>query len=270
LRGIVLRHTLDDWTTTSEVVAGFGTAGLSIDACLPKCSDGYGRFASKIDLVGQAKPETKTSLLCIKCSVSGQEYWDNNNSANYQINFRKKSRRHEQSTKDTTQAPSQLENRLRQSRKLAPATISAKRNVKITAIEPPVIDKLTKVTLSVNIQIFKDRYNFDAALSVSLGYSSELGDRGGHVLINSNAKRQGGDIFPNSPQASALLSLTSAEENKTVISPSKRVLLKFGRCVQNANERGCTSMGSSFIQRDTGKVLLCKFPKWTGILNELS
>lgn len=81
---VVVRFTLDYWKTTSEVVAEHHQ-----DSRQPK-HDGYDRFNFNIRLADQANLEAKTMFFCVKYSVNGQEYWDNNNSINFQVDFRKK------------------------------------------------------------------------------------------------------------------------------------------------------------------------------------
>lgn len=80
---VVARFTLDYWKTTSEVVAEY-----SNDARSPAI-DGCDRFNFHVKLSDQANIDNKTLLLCIRYSVNGQEYWDNNDGANYQIDFKR-------------------------------------------------------------------------------------------------------------------------------------------------------------------------------------
>jgi hypothetical protein len=82
---VVARFTLDYWKTTSEVVAEFNH-----DVRKKQKEDGYDRFNFNIKLADQANLESKTLLLCVRYQVNGQEYWDNNNSMNYQVDFSKK------------------------------------------------------------------------------------------------------------------------------------------------------------------------------------
>ncbi|KAJ4363451.1 hypothetical protein N0V83_009744 [Neocucurbitaria cava] len=82
---VVARFTLDYWKTTSEVVAEFNH-----DVRKKQKDDGYDRFNFNIKLADQANLESKTMLLCVRYSVNGQEFWDNNNSMNYQVDFSKK------------------------------------------------------------------------------------------------------------------------------------------------------------------------------------
>ncbi|KAI1003706.1 hypothetical protein K3495_g4502 [Podosphaera aphanis] len=81
---VVVRFTLDYWKTTSEVVAEYNQ-----DVRNP-IRDGYDRFNFNIKLSDQANLEAKTMFFCVKYCVKGMEYWDNNNSTNYQVDFHKK------------------------------------------------------------------------------------------------------------------------------------------------------------------------------------
>ncbi|KAI8942020.1 hypothetical protein NX059_000127 [Plenodomus lindquistii] len=85
---VVARFTLDYWKTTSEVVAEFNH-----DVRKKQKEDGYDRFNFNIKLVDQANLESKTLLLCVRYQVGGQEFWDNNNSMNYQVDFIKKAKK---------------------------------------------------------------------------------------------------------------------------------------------------------------------------------
>ncbi|KAF2270261.1 hypothetical protein CC78DRAFT_539499 [Lojkania enalia] len=85
---VVARFTLDYWKTTSEVVAEYNH-----DVRKKQTNDGYDRFNFNIKLADQANLDTKTLLLCVRYQVNGQEFWDNNNSINYQIDFDRKAKR---------------------------------------------------------------------------------------------------------------------------------------------------------------------------------
>jgi hypothetical protein len=87
---VVARFTLDYWKTTSEVVAEFNH-----DIRKKHKDDGYDRFNFNIKLADQANLESKTLLLCVRYQVNGQEFWDNNNSMNYQVDFTKKVKQRE-------------------------------------------------------------------------------------------------------------------------------------------------------------------------------
>jgi len=82
---VVARFTLDYWKTTSEVVAEYNH-----DVRHPKHADGRDRFNFNIKLADLANLEAKTMFFCVKYTVGGHEYWDNNNSTNFQVDFRKK------------------------------------------------------------------------------------------------------------------------------------------------------------------------------------
>jgi hypothetical protein len=87
---VVARFTLDYWKTTSEVVAEYNH-----DVRRKHKDDGYDRFNFSIKLADQANLESKTLLLCVRYQVNGQEYWDNNSSMNYQVDFAKKVKQRE-------------------------------------------------------------------------------------------------------------------------------------------------------------------------------
>lgn len=81
---VVCRFTLDYWKTTSEVVAEFS------HEIRPKVTrDGQDRFTFSIKLSDTANLEMKTLYFCIRYNVNGQEYWDSNGTANFQVDFRK-------------------------------------------------------------------------------------------------------------------------------------------------------------------------------------
>lgn len=82
---VVARFTLDHWKTTSEVVADFCN-----DVRRKHADDAYDRFVFSIKLDDQAHLENKTMVFCVRYNVNGQEFWDNNNSLNYQVDFSKK------------------------------------------------------------------------------------------------------------------------------------------------------------------------------------
>ncbi|KAJ6073246.1 hypothetical protein N7467_011331 [Penicillium canescens] len=81
---VTARFTLDYWRTTSEVAATF-----CHDVRRQQAVDGYDRFSFDIKLNDQANLESKTMFMCIRYNVGGQEYWDNNNTMNYQVDFHK-------------------------------------------------------------------------------------------------------------------------------------------------------------------------------------
>jgi hypothetical protein len=81
---VVCRFTLDYWKTTSEVVAEFS------HEIRPKVTRvSQDRFTFSIKLSDTTNLETKTLYFCVRYNVNGQEYWDSNNSNNFQVDFRK-------------------------------------------------------------------------------------------------------------------------------------------------------------------------------------
>jgi hypothetical protein len=84
---VTARFTLDFWKTTSEVTAEYNN-----DIRRGQRDDGYDRFNFSIKLEDQANLEKKTLFFCVRYSVKGQEYWDNNGSFNYQVDFRKRAK----------------------------------------------------------------------------------------------------------------------------------------------------------------------------------
>ena len=84
---IVARFTLDYWKTTSEVVAEY-----SHDIRKTQAFDGCDRFVFEIKLDAHANLESKTMFFCVRYQVGGSEYWDNNDSINYQVDFGKKTK----------------------------------------------------------------------------------------------------------------------------------------------------------------------------------
>ena len=84
---VVARFTLDYWKTTSEVVAEY-----SNDMRRKQQDDGYDRFDFSIKLEDQGNLEKKTLFFCVRYNVKGQEFWDNNGSFNYHVDFKRKAK----------------------------------------------------------------------------------------------------------------------------------------------------------------------------------
>lgn len=80
---VTARFTLDNWKTASELVAEFKR-----DIRQP-AKDGHNRFNFHVKLANQANLEGKTMFFYVRYLVEGQEYWDNNDSRNFQVEFRK-------------------------------------------------------------------------------------------------------------------------------------------------------------------------------------
>ena len=81
---VIARFTFDFWKTTSEVLCQY------CNDLRQKPQDGYDQFSFSIKLSDQTNIERKTMFICIRYQVNGQEYWDNNNSMNYQVDFTQK------------------------------------------------------------------------------------------------------------------------------------------------------------------------------------
>lgn len=96
-KSVVARFTLDYWKTTSEVVADYNN-----DVRRKQINDGFDRFVFSIKLEDQANLEKKTMFFCVRYRVNGQDYWDNNNSINYQVDFAKKPKETNQGTQGTS------------------------------------------------------------------------------------------------------------------------------------------------------------------------
>jgi len=208
---VVARFTLDYWKTTSEVVAEFNN-----DIRAPKHTDGHDRFNFNIKLADLANLEAKTMFFCVKYCVNGQEYWDNNNSTNYQIDFRKKAKA-QNGKKGIQGASSRPAHSLPRSNKKAPVTGKPKAVATFDDFdgfdEKYKFDKSGKlvddylgesstpirlkgvksaVTLSSeglrrsphpNGQAFGNRYDFGASLSAAINAAnSTLGDRSGLTM----------------------------------------------------------------------------------------
>ncbi|OTB13725.1 carbohydrate-binding module family 21 protein [Daldinia sp. EC12] len=84
-KSVVCRFTFDYWKTTSEVAAEFHHEIRPRDT-----EPGYDRFQFSLKLSDFANLEAKTLFFCIRYSVNGVDYWDNNDNVNFQVDFRKK------------------------------------------------------------------------------------------------------------------------------------------------------------------------------------
>ncbi|KAF4444416.1 hypothetical protein F53441_11141 [Fusarium austroafricanum] len=84
-KAVTCRFTLDYWKTTSEVAADYSHEIRPRETPL-----GHDRFTFSIKLADTANLESKTLFLCVRYTVNGQEYWDNNTNSNFQVDFRKK------------------------------------------------------------------------------------------------------------------------------------------------------------------------------------
>ncbi|KAF2003159.1 carbohydrate-binding module family 21 protein [Amniculicola lignicola CBS 123094] len=209
---VAARFTLDYWKTTSEVGAEYNH-----DVRKKQSTDGYDRFNFNIKLADQANLETKTMLLCVRYNANGQEFWDNNNSMNYQIDFAKKTK---QKAKSPTFGPAGAIPRSRhsppaprprsmpvgsldddfghsfdskpfefgQSRGDSPGgSIRLKTKSKRGSLFPDQAPRRNP-----NGTAFSTRYDFGASLSAALNNAqTALGDRSGLKVITSDKQNNG-------------------------------------------------------------------------------
>ncbi|KAK9340439.1 putative phosphatase regulatory subunit-domain-containing protein [Lipomyces starkeyi] len=86
MKWVAAKFTVDYWKTVSEVGADFTDV---LPGRLPRPPQGYDRFTFSIKLQDFSKLEHKTLFFCVRYNVNGEEYWDSNNSHNYQVEFRR-------------------------------------------------------------------------------------------------------------------------------------------------------------------------------------
>ncbi|PVH82468.1 carbohydrate-binding module family 21 protein [Cadophora sp. DSE1049] len=220
-KNVVARFTLDYWKTTSEVVAEFNH-----DVRQTR-HDGYDRFNFNIKLADQANLEAKTMFFCVKYTVNGGEFWDNNNATNYQVDFRKKAKP-QNGKKGMPGAGSRPANSLPRSNKKSPPANGRPKSMpvafddfadgfdgkyKFDDFKQPVKDYLGESGTSVRLkgvksavslgsdnltrrapqpngQAFGNRYDFGASLSAAIqAANTVLGDKSG-LTMKSTAKKQ--------------------------------------------------------------------------------
>ncbi|EFX00296.1 protein phosphatase regulatory subunit [Grosmannia clavigera kw1407] len=119
---VVCRFTLDYWKTTSEVAAEYSAE------IVPRVSTiGHDRFNFTIRLSDMAHLESKTLFFCIRYTVGGKEYWDNNGGSNFQVDFKKKM------LPVNGKAGLQTSNGLPRSRRRASSSVAAPRPISMPA-----------------------------------------------------------------------------------------------------------------------------------------
>jgi hypothetical protein len=251
---VVARFTLDYWKTTSEVVAEFNN-----DVRQPKHTDGRDRFNFNIKLADLANLEAKTMFFCVKYSVNGQEFWDNNNSTNFQVDFRKKAKP-QNGKKGIQGAASRPANALPRSNKKSPPATSRPKSMPVTFddfadgfdgkykfddFKQPVndylgesgttplrlkgvksavsiaSDNLTRRAPNPNGQAFGNRYDFGASLSAAINAANTaLGDKSG-ITMKSAAKKQTTQVIPDAEDTSSPLMMASAQSFEKSQAPLK-------------------------------------------------
>jgi len=248
---VVVRFTLDYWKTTSEVVAEYNH-----DIRQPK-REGYDRFNFNIKLADQANLEAKTMFFCVKYAVNGQEYWDNNNSTNFQIDFRKKAKP-QNGKKGMQGAASRPVNSLPRSNKKSPIVERPKSmpvafddfadgfdaKYKFDDFKQPVHDylgesgtslrlkgvksavslgpdNLTRRMAPPNGQAFGNRYDFGASLSAAIiAANTVLGDRSG-LAMKPAPKKQSKKMVPDADETSSPLTMSSNHSMSKTAPPTK-------------------------------------------------
>jgi hypothetical protein len=253
-KSVVARFTLDYWKTTSEVVAEYNN-----DVRQPKHTDGRDRFNFNIKLADLANLEAKTMFFCVKYSVNGMEYWDNNNSTNFQVDFRKKAKP-QNGKKGIQGAASRPANALPRSNKNSPPTSARPKSMpvafddfadgfdakyKFDNFKQPVndylgessttplrlkgvksatsitSDNLTRKAPHPNGQAFGNRYDFGASLSAAINAANTaLGDRSG-ITMKPTANKQTAKVIPDAEDSSSPLMMASAQTFKKSQVPLK-------------------------------------------------
>ena len=252
---VVARFTLDYWKTTSEVVAEYNN-----DIRAPKV-DGYDRFNFNIRLADQANLEAKTMFFCVKYSVNGQEYWDNNNATNFQVDFKKKAKL-QNGKRGMPGAASRPANALPRSNKKSPPTSSKPKSMPVAFddfadgfdgkyqfddYKQPVhdylgesgtslrlkgvksavslgSDNLTRRAPQPNGQAFGNRYDFGASLSAAIqAANSALGERSG-LSMKPSAKKQQRKLFvTDADETTSPLTMTSNQSLSKPAPPTKAI-----------------------------------------------
>lgn len=227
---VIVRFTLDNWKTISEVAAAFTS-----DVGQLKRIDGYDRFNFNIELADQVALETKTMFFCVKYCVNGQEYWDNNNSANFQVDFRKRFK--PQNCKKVIQGKSPRHvNLLRRSNKKSPpvtfrrpkstpvAFDDFKRPVNECLDEPYTLpglkgvksasclalETLTQRAPNPNGQALGSRYDFSITLSAAIQAANSA--RSDSSSTKSSTKKQSDNVLPDASNTASPILVTTLQD----------------------------------------------------------
>ncbi|EJP61515.1 protein phosphatase regulator [Beauveria bassiana ARSEF 2860] len=73
------RFTFDGWETVSEVCA--------MPTRQAEQGMGYDWFHFEVNISGLAHLKRRSCILCVRCIIDGQEYWDNNAGSNFRVHF---------------------------------------------------------------------------------------------------------------------------------------------------------------------------------------
>jgi hypothetical protein len=248
---VVARFTLDYWKTTSEVVCEYNH-----DIGQPK-REGFDRFNFNIKLADQANLEAKTMFFCVKYSVNGQEYWDNNNATNYQVDFKKKAKP-QNGKRGMQSAASRPANPLPRSHKKSPAErpksmpvtfddfadgfdakykfdnfkqpvhdyLGESGSLRLKGVKSAISlgsDNLTRRQAPPNGQAFGNRYDFGASLSAAINAANTvLGDKSG-LTMKAPPKKQAKKVLPTAEQTSSPLTMSSNQSIVKTAPPPKNL-----------------------------------------------
>lgn len=197
-KAVAARFTFDNWKTVSEVTAAYCgdlRRGSSI-------ADGFDMFNFYIELSDQAHLDKKTMFLCIRYSVNGQDYWDNNDGINFRTDFVKTVSQDSdaKAKQSTTSKPiprsrhnSPSSQRLRSSPSIDDDFadgLDARSNFRMGPIPPKkqVVPDTPPRRQNHSGQPFGNRYDFGASLTAALSHAqSQLGDRSGLTPKPGNA-----------------------------------------------------------------------------------
>ncbi|KAL9049822.1 MAG: hypothetical protein Q9162_006996 [Coniocarpon cinnabarinum] len=179
---VIARFTFDFWKTTSEVL------GEYCNDPLLKPQDGSDMFNFSIKLTDISKIENKTMFICVRYIVDGQEYWDNNSSMNFQVDFTRRQQA-------TTAAAGLGARPIPRSRKSSAAPAKLKHQPSLDEDFSQGFDSGPGLKLKQPVknaefsqprqpnrssQQFGSRYDFGASLTAALSHAqSTLGDRSG-------------------------------------------------------------------------------------------
>ncbi|QGA19725.1 hypothetical protein EYB26_007417 [Talaromyces marneffei] len=180
---VVARFTVDYWKTVSEV-----TAEYNHDVRKKQAHHGFDRFDFSIKLSDITDLGSKTLQVCIRYIVAGQEYWDNNDSMNYQIQFVKSEKT---KTSDKNQQPTRAGARTLPRSRNNPSTATRPRSMppasfgefgpsldgsdrrddslgfRLTAVDSHDLFEAPKPREKPGRQAFGNRYDFGLSLSAA-------------------------------------------------------------------------------------------------------
>lgn len=163
-KGVTCRFTLDDWKTTSEVVAEYNH-----DVRRKNPDNGRDRFNFTIKLTDYPALENKSLHLCVRYSVNGKEYWDNNNLKNYRVEFVKRTKT--EPDRGRSIPSSRIDPSILRQQSMLPVEDSDedKPVLRLHSSQNPGISSTSHAFRHEDpSQAFSNRYDFGAALTAAL------------------------------------------------------------------------------------------------------